>query len=62
MNGAPSEAAEGAGGAVEDGDGKLEVPANEGGERESSPEPGFVDAKEEVGTPVGETPPAATQT
>ena len=40
-------------------EGKLDVPpAPDGGERESSPEPGFVDAKEEVATtPVGEQGP-----
>lgn len=40
-------------------EGKLDVPASGEGEGESSPEPGFVDAKEEVATtPSGEQPPA----
>jgi hypothetical protein len=35
----------------------LEVPAKYEGERESSPEPGFVDAREEASTPSSETVP-----
>jgi len=51
MNGAPPEVN------GTDGEG-LQVPAKDGGEeRASSPESGFVDAREDVGTPLGESGP-----
>ena len=55
-DGAPPEAAtNGEVPSAEGSSSSLEVPAKYDGDRESSPEPGFVDAKEEVGTPSAES-------